>query len=655
MNNFLLRLRWHRKRLSSMSFLEILHRFKEQWKRIVSRSYIPNLIYDFDKNLSLPKLPGIGDGLNNFQNNDKLVQEWRDLAKSTINKHFQFLGIDWPDISTSSIWHLDPISKKQWPYNTYCFQINYRNTKEFGDVKYVWELNRLQYLQPLAALSVLDKNEQLAKFCLSEIEDWIDNNSPTKGINWASGIELACRVVSILIVISLVDDSLFTSQQKNKIHMSLAFHGYWLMRFPSRYSSANNHLIAEASALYLLGKLAPYMLSADKWRAYGKKTLIKEVSKQIYEDGVGAEQSPTYTAFTLEWLLLCGIVGKQLDDDFPHQYWHRIEKAGEFIRWLTDKRGNQPRIGDDDEGKVIYSQISNELYVTSILSCIASSAQRKDLSPPVYVPHLREAVFGKTNYVFKPLQGVKCFKQGGYTISRTHVNDTEYLLVIDHGPLGYLSIAAHGHADALAIWLHINGFPILVDAGTYLYHSGGHWRDYMRSTLAHNTLSIDGKDSSQISGTFNWGTKANSILLKYDSETEYLNLIAEHDGYEKKFNARHRRQVQQHSNGNFIVKDSLHGVANELPVEIGFLIHPELKIVKQNNVWIIFQGNKSILKVESPTDYLKSSIKQGQQQPIQGWYSEEFNHIVTAPRLVFEGTLKNSTESIIHFKPTFSS
>ena len=89
---------------------------------------------------------------------------------------------------------------------------------------------------------------------------------------------------------------------------------------------------------------------------------------------------------------------------------------------------------------------------------------------------------------------------------RRTISGRKTLMVMDHGPLGHLSIAAHGHADALALWLHIGDQPVLVDAGTYLYHSGGAWRDRLRGTPLHNTLSLDDRNSSRIAGPFNWGT-----------------------------------------------------------------------------------------------------------------------------------------------------
>ena len=80
----------------------------------------------------------------------------------------------------------------------------------------------------------------------------------------------------------------------------------------------------------------------------------------------------------------------------------------------------------------------------------------------------------------------------------------EVIAVMDAGPLGYLSIAAHGHADCLAFTLAVAGRAILIDPGTYCYHSEPEWRDYFRGTAAHNTVRVDGCDQSEIGGAFMW-------------------------------------------------------------------------------------------------------------------------------------------------------
>src|SRR6185369_3011851 len=154
----------------------------------------------------------------------------------------------------------------------------------------------------------------------------------------------------------------------------------------------------------------------------------------------------------------------------------------------------------------------------------------------------------------KPPIGVRHFDDGGYTVFRPYVKNREIMLVMDHGPLGYLSIAAHGHADALSVWLHVDGQPVFVDAGSHLYHSAGISRDYFRSTPAHNTLCIADTSASTPAGNFNWSHKANVRVLSKSGHE----VLAEHDGYKKKFGITHQRRLQLTENG-FTIEDMLQG------------------------------------------------------------------------------------------------
>jgi hypothetical protein len=93
------------------------------------------------------------------------------------------------------------------------------------------------------------------------------------------------------------------------------------------------------------------------------------------------------------------------------------------------------------------------------------------------------------------------FPDGGYLLFGTHWGEPREIKgMLDCGPLGYLGIAAHGHADALALTLSVGGEPCLVDPGTYAYWQERKWRDYFRGTSAHNTVRVDGSTSRSAAG-----------------------------------------------------------------------------------------------------------------------------------------------------------
>jgi hypothetical protein len=561
-----------------MSPPEMLHRAAESVKRHSARMIDGETRFGAHDG-PLPALPGLSRAARAAD--DRMLRDWRETAEEARAGRYRLLGQEWPGITHAGKWRLDPVTGEDWPATPYCFDIGFRHEQTLGDVKYVAELNRLQFLQPIAALAAATGDEALARFCAAEIESWIDANPPFAGVNWLSGIELALRMASLFIVAGFIGDGAFTGPQRRKLRGTLNAHGFWLARYPSRFSSANNHLIAEAAGLFLLGALAGDLSQAQAWKAYGFGTLVDQAFRQIHEDGVGAEQSPTYTAFTLEWFLLCLYAGEQTGNPFPEDVRRRLALACEHLCWITDERGAQPRIGDDDEGCVIFSRMGGETaYVSSVAGCLAAALQRPELAPPGSGPCLRELLFGRAGPPARPLQGLRCFPKGGYTVARENKGGKQALLVFDHGPLGYLSIAAHGHADALAIWLHIDGQPVLVDAGTYLYHSAGKRRDAFRGTGAHNTLGLNNEDQSIISGPFNWSRKANSRLIELCETGGGWRVEAEHDGYERRFGLIHRRAVRPGDALSYTVHDRLTGRAKRpgLQASLRYLVSPGLEV-----------------------------------------------------------------------------
>src|SRR6185436_14954164 len=106
-------------------------------------------------------------------------------------------------------------------------------------------------------------------------------------------------------------------------------------------------------------------------------------------------------------------------------------------------------------------------------------------------------------------------------------------VVFDCGELGFGAIAAHGHADALSVAVRAGGVDLLVDPGTYDYFSFPAWRQYFRSTRAHNTITVDGHDQSELLGSFQWGRRASARRLDWRPRPGGGAVAGEHDGYRR--------------------------------------------------------------------------------------------------------------------------
>lgn len=627
------KLNWYFNRLRAMSVAELCSRLGEAVKRRIS-AVQPYGWNRFDS--AHAELPFIAIDRARLPLIDADTRErWRSLVPSCDRPGmFQALNHAFA-ISGDIDWHQDPVSGIRWPDQAYCFDIAYRHDRNRGDVKLVWELNRLQFVPVIAALSVLDDDDTLAQLSLDLIESWIDANPPFKGINWVSGIELALRVVSILSTIGWLGRQRVDDRLARKIGGCLAAHLYWLKRYPSRHSSANNHLIAEAAAIFILetlwsrGGIGPS--AADEAR----EVLIAEAFRQFHDDGVGAEQSPTYTAFTCEWYLLAFKVASQAGRSFPRDVVARIGAAGECLHWFIDESGNHPRIGDDDEGRVISSGAGHEPdYVASIAQSIAAATDRDDVVIAGVKPGLRSTLLGWRAGVPSAADGTRIFARGGYSVCRKRLNGRTALVAFDHGPLGYLAIAAHGHADALALALHLDGEPVLVDPGTYLYHAGGATRDRLRGTAAHNTVCIDGQNQSKIVGAFNWRDAANAHLASCDRDGATDRIVGRHDGYVGRYGLICEREVCIDDAG-LTIRDNLIAVGADRrqslqSIDIGFLLHPDLTAELDDSEVRVSRAGVPVMSFRGATG-LRARLQRAD-------YSPAFGVMQSATRIVFSAT-----------------
>ena len=114
------------------------------------------------------------------------------------------------------------------------------------------------------------------------------------------------------------------------------------------------------------------------------------------------------------------------------------------------------------------------------------------------------------------------FPQSGYAIFRAG----EWFLRIDASALGYLSMAPHGHPDALHISVSYRGKPVIIDPGTGAYYADKAIRSYLAGWSAHNSpqLREHPEEFPRRHGIFLWGgSHAGPTLRLANQET----LIAE--------------------------------------------------------------------------------------------------------------------------------
>jgi hypothetical protein len=211
-------------------------------------------------------------------------------------------------------------------------------------------------------------------------------------------------------------------------------------------------------------------------------------------------------------------------------------------------------------------------------------------------------------------------------------------LIFDCGPLGHLSLAAHGHADCLALWLSVGGQPLLVDTGTYRYHEEPEWRAYFRGTAGHNTVRVDGVDQSEATGATMWGRRAYATFIGQHCTAALDWVEGQHDGYSRLPSAVvHRRAIGFVRPQYFVVIDWLLGTGHHSVEQFfHFPAHARVRL-EGGDCAVQVNGSNATLLLR-PNDGAAISVAAGETHPIRGWQSPHFCAKVPSPTLMRQRT-----------------
>ena len=204
------------------------------------------------------------------------------------------------------------------------------------------------------------------------------------------------------------------------------------------------------------------------WRRRAQKLLEREIRLQVGEDGVNREQATSYHLFTMELFLLAFAIGWNTGSPFSEGYAQRLRGMAGFLDTIATSSGDLPWYGDSDDARgFVLSEDESGLEVTMQLAGLLFAEPRwlrfrktATAAARALVPDLLSNL---DHAAPAPPPPRNLFPDAGLGCVRTH--DGSVGLLMDFGPLGFTSTAAHGHADALSIWLSLDDEYFLVDAG----------------------------------------------------------------------------------------------------------------------------------------------------------------------------------------------
>ncbi|SEC09557.1 alginate lyase family protein [Streptomyces sp. KS_5] len=554
--------------------------------------------------------------------------------------HAEFFGVVRDDLVDPD-WCHDPKTGRRAPWG-YAFDVPYRSEDTVGDIKQIWEPSRHQYLTVLAAAYAITGDERYAERVAEHLRSWWAANTPLRGVHWISGIELGIRLLSWVWIRRLLEGwpgaaGLF---EDNPVALNQIWHHQrWLAAFPSRGSSANNHVIAEAAGQFAAACAFDWFPSSARWRADALRSLERHLRANTFGSGLNRELATEYHGLVLELGLAAVAEADAAGVPVPAPVRLVLLRMTDALAAVVDSRLRPPRQGDADDGHGLIVDGAGTDRWASLLATGDAVFGRlawwpevtgTDVRTPLLAALIRPGAIEVTRPASRPAH----FADAGMTVLR---GPEEIWCRCDGGPHGFLSIAAHAHADALSVEVRHDGVDVLADPGTYCYHGQPEWRRYFRSTLGHNTLQLDGDDQSASGGPFLWTRHARSRVLVADtSDRNVARWCAEHDGYQDSV---HRRRVE------------LTGVSRELrivdevrgpnrAVRLAFHLGPAITADLVGNRAVLTwtrDGEERSAVLDLPGQ-LSWRAHRGESDPPLGWYSAGFGRKEPATTLVGTGS-----------------
>jgi hypothetical protein len=565
-------------------------------------------------------------------------------ADPLLRGEWEVLGVARTDLVAPD-WFRDPVTGRRSAPDRYAFRINQRSEAQVGNVKQVWEISRLQHLTLLATAWSFSRDEAYASRVAGQLRSWFRENPFLSGVHWTSGIEVGIRLISLTWIRRLLDGwpgvaGLF--EDDGLAVQQIRWHQQYLDGFRSRGSSANNHVIAEAAGQLVASCAFPWFPESEQWRRTSAALLERELMRNTFPSGIGRELASDYQSFVAELGLLAAVEAGVAQRPLSDAVWQRLCAMTDSAAALVDERLRPPRQGDGDDGRAVLLDApvpgGGWRSLLAVGDAVFGRLGWWPRVPAGAASTLIGTLAGAPRDIpGRPARRPDRFADAGVTLLRTDgARAPEIWCRLDGGPHGFLSIAAHAHADAMSLEVRHGGVDVLSDPGTYCYHGGPAWRSYFRSTIAHNTVELDGRNQSADGGPFLWLRHANGHEINGVDTGETAEWSADHDGYlSLRPPARHRRTVRLDRAARAItIIDQIDG--GEYDIRVAFHLGPDVQAELDGNQAVLrwpAAATPGEARLDLPPE-LRWSLHRGETDPILGWYSPGLGQRVPAYTLL---------------------
>lgn len=424
------------------------------------------------------------------------------------------------------------------------------------DVKLVWEISRFGWVFALVRAARLSGERRYADGFWTLLQTWMDANQPNCGVNWVSGQEVALRLLAV--VFGVYGFARSWSDRPERLLTLAEFIVAHARRIPPTMAYAraqgNNHLLAEAAALYTAGILFPELKHAHRWRRIGRACLIQALRRQFFEDGGYIQHSTNYHRLVLEVATWAARLGSLNGDPLPDDCIASLGRSVACLEALVDpETGEAPNFGPNDGAYFLplsglpYRDYRPVVQLTSLVFRGRSAYPAGAWDEPCLWLGLMDEL--QSANASAPATGDEFPEAGLHFLRGIRGRAMVRCVRFSSRP---------GHSDQLHFDLWRDGRNVARDPGTYRYHADPPWDNALSQARVHNTVSVGGIEPMQSAGRFLWVNWDQGALIgRWRAADGQLEAIAaERDGYQK-LGISHVRTVVRAGDDLWLVVDDL--------------------------------------------------------------------------------------------------
>jgi hypothetical protein len=435
-------------------------------------------------------------------------------------------------------WQLDPTSGHHWDARTRSSSIAYGDDPGV-EVKWPWEIGRLQHLPAIAArIDGADPawRTRAADVIRGHIIDFVRSNPPGFGVQWLCPMDVGIRIANILVAVDLARAAgqRFDPDFLKVVACTARDHARHIacnLEWGERLCS--NHYLANIAGLLYVGAYLPHDPESSEWLAFAGREMIQQIRAQFHPEGSNFEASTCYHRLSSEMALhsaalMLWIARNQpewaarwwagpvhcfhpapaapptpriewqsgLAHPFDKELCNRLWGMGQFTQALCRSDGTIPQIGDNDSGRFLRLEMSDQPNV--------------DIDDHRHLVRASRALFGVSGGGDGPQSAWIERWLGGAILPAPqdrggpHWPDfglfiwhrARFVLTVRCGHVGQGGNGGHAHCDQLSITLSTDDGPIIGDPGTGVYTPQPDVRNEFRSSACHSTVVVPGREQA---------------------------------------------------------------------------------------------------------------------------------------------------------------